>query len=116
MNNLTPKTTQKGVFNFIGLVNYYCNMWERHSHTLENPNNLTSNKVKFKWTDVNQKAFKEIDWIVNHSQLLVYPDPNKRFEIHTDNSDLHLGAVIIQESKPIYLYSKKLTKPQKVIQ
>ena len=68
--------------------------------------------MKFKWTDVEQKASDEIKRTVAHNTLLAYPDFNKRFYIHTDASDYQLGAVIIQEAKPIALYSRKLTKTQ----
>ena len=46
------------------------------------------------------------------NNLLSYPDFNKRFEIHTNSSDLKIGEVIIQEVKLIDLYSRKLTVPQ----
>ena len=32
---MTPTTTCKGFHKFIGLVNYYRNMWARYSHMLE---------------------------------------------------------------------------------
>ena len=47
---------------------------------------LTSNKVKFKWIDVEQKSFDEIKHIITRNTLLAYPDFNKRFDIHTDDS------------------------------
>ena len=46
------------------------------------------------------------------NNLLSYPDFNKRFEIHTNSSDLKIEEVIIQEVKLIDLYSRKLTVPQ----
>ena len=49
---------------FIGLVNYYKDMWAKRSHLLHHLTALTPNKVKFKWTDVEQKAFGKIKYIV----------------------------------------------------
>ena len=69
--------------------------------------------MKFKWIDVKQKAFKNSQRIVARNTLLDYPDLAKLFEILTNASDIQLGAVIIQEGRPIYLYSRKLTGPQK---
>ena len=37
---------------------------------------------------------------------------NKHFDIHIDDSDDQLGAVIIQERKPIDFCRCKLTRPQ----
>ena len=58
--------------------------------------------------DVEQKVFDEIERIVACDTLLIYPYFNKRFVIHTNDSDLQLGSVIIQYGKPIALYSRKL--------
>ncbi len=44
--------------------------------------------------------------------LLVYPDFSKAFNIHTDASNIQLGAVISQEERPIAFYSRKLNPAQ----
>ena len=48
-------TYKKVVCKFIGLVNYYCDIWEIHLHMLVPVPKLTSNKVTFKWTEIEQK-------------------------------------------------------------
>jgi hypothetical protein len=45
--------------------------------------------------------------------MLMFPDFNKNFEIHTDTSDYQLGSVINQDQKPMAVYSKKLTVTQR---
>ena len=57
---------------------------------------LTSNKLKFKWKDVEQKTFDEIKRIVACNTFLAYFYFNKRFDIHTDASYYQTGAVIRQ--------------------
>ena len=66
-------------------------------------------KVKIKWTNIKQKAFDEIEWIVACNILLTYTKFNTQFDIHIYYSDFQLGAVIIQEGKPIGFYSRKHT-------
>jgi hypothetical protein len=44
--------------------------------------------------------------------MLSFPDFNKPFEIHTDASDFQLGAVIMQERRPVVFYSRKLSPAQ----
>ena len=46
--NMPPPKPQKQVLAFIGLVNYYKDMWSQRSHLLHPLIELTSNKVKFK--------------------------------------------------------------------
>ena len=87
-------------------------MWSKRSHLLQPLTAFTSKKVNFKWTDVQQKSFDEIKWIFNRDALLIYPDFNKKIDIHTDASEFHIGEVIIQDDKPIASYSHKPTNPQ----
>ena len=48
-----------------------------------------------------------------HKTLLAYPDFNKWFEIHTNDSEIQLWVVMIQEGKIINFYGIILTGPQK---
>ena len=52
--NMKPPTHQKQSRQFIGVANYYYNRWERRSHTLVHLTKIASNKVKFKWTKIEQ--------------------------------------------------------------
>ena len=79
--NVMPPINIKQVRAFVGLVNYYRYIW---SHLLQPLTALTSTKIKFKWTDVEQKAFNKIKRIVARDTLLIYPYFNEHFDIHTD--------------------------------
>ena len=54
--------------------------------------------VTFKWTDVKQEAFDKVKRIVARDTLLVYTGFNKHFNIHTDDIEFQLEAVISQYS------------------
>ena len=97
---------------FIGLVNYYRDMWARRSKTLAPLSALTSKNVKWLWTEVEQKAFNAMKRIISCETLLSYPDYSLPFTIHTDASHLQLGAVISQNNRPIAFYSCKLNPAQ----
>ena len=96
----------------MGIVNYYMDMWSKWSHLIQTLTALTSHKVKFKWTDLEQKVFDEIKRAVYQDNLLEYTYFNRSFDIHSDASDQQLGSAISQKSKPIALYSRKTTGPQ----
>ena len=112
ISNLAAPTTRKKLRTFLGMVNYYRDMWVRRSHVLTPLAALTSTGVKFKWTDVHQKSFEDMKRILARETLLAHPDFSQPFHIHTDASKFQLGAVISQEGKPIAFYSRKLTGPQ----
>ena len=78
-------------------------MWARHSHMLAPLTNIMSNKVKFKWTRIEQYAFDESKRIVACDTLLDYLDFNEEFKIHIDVSEFQLGAVIRKKGKTIAL-------------
>ena len=96
----------------IGIVNYYRDMWAKRTHLLHPLTALTSHKVRFKCTDLEQKLFDYIKRAVSQDILLVYPYFNERFDIHTDAINYELGAAISHNGKTIAFYSRKLTGPQ----
>ena len=51
------------------MINYHHDIWPRGSHTLEPLTRLTSIKQKFKFTQVEQDAFDEINCIMAHDTL-----------------------------------------------
>ena len=58
--NLIPPNNIKQVRLFVGFVDYYMDMWDKQSHLLQLLTEVTSTKVTFKWTDVEQKMFDKI--------------------------------------------------------
>ena len=112
ITNIKTPTTQNHVRSFIGLVNYYRDMWPRRSHMMAPLTKLTSKNVKLKWTDVEQKAFDKIKRHVAREVLLSYPNFNEEFVIHADASQTQLGGIISQKGKPVAFYSRKLSDAQ----
>lgn len=112
ITEIAPPTNKKELRSFIGLVNYYRDMWIRRSDVLTPLTALTSKTADWRWTDVEQTAFDTIKRIVAREVLLAYPDFNQPFVIHTDASAYQLGAVISQKNIPIAFYSRKLTESQ----
>ena len=112
IQNIAAPKTKKELRRFIGIVNYYRDMWIRRSDVLAPLSRLTSKTTAWHWTDVEQKAFDTMKRIISRETLLAYPNFNKPFIIHTDASHYQLGAVISQDNKPIAFYSRKLNPAQ----
>jgi hypothetical protein len=76
---------------------------------------LTSSKVKFEWHSSHQQAFEKIKKVIENEVIICYLDFNKRdlFHLYTDASDYQLGAVIMQDLKPIAFCSRELNTAQK---
>jgi len=88
-------------------------MWKRLSHLLEPLSRLTSTKGPFKWTHEQQDAFEELKKTIASETMLFFPDYTKPFDLYTDASDVQLGAVLMQENRPIAFFSRKLTSYQR---
>ena len=110
--NLNEPKTRKELRSFIGVVNYYRDMWIKRSHVLAPLAKLTSKTVKWEWGPKQKAAFAMCKRIIAKEVILAYPDFTKPFVIHTDASHYQLGAVISQDGKPIAFYSRKLNDAQ----
>ena len=110
--NMDEPKTRKELRRFLGMVNFYRDMWPNRSETLAPLTALTSSSNKFKWEEKHSKAFAKMKRIMARETLLAYPDFSKPFDIHTDASNTQLGACISQEGKPIAFYSRKLNPAQ----
>ena len=109
---LTVPKTCKQLRQFIGMINFYRDMWQKRSELLAPLTALTSKNVKYDWKDEHQKFFEAIKSVIGREVLLGYPDFNAPLEIHTDASKLQLGTVIYQKGKPIAFYSIKINSAQ----
>ena len=109
---LTVPKTCKQLRQFIGIINFYRDMWQNRSELLAPFIALTSKNVKYDWKYKHQKCFDAIKSVIGREVFLAYPDFNHPFEIHTDASKIQIGAVIYQKGKPISFYSQKMNIAQ----
>lgn len=109
---LAAPKTRRQLRSFIGMVNFYRDMWKQRSHLLAPMTKLMSPKKPFKWTDEEQKAFEETKNHITSESLLTYPNFDLPFDVYTDASDRQLGAVILQKGKPIAHFSRTLNPAQ----
>jgi len=106
-----PKN-RKELRSFIGVANYYRDMWVQRSHVLAPLAALTSKTTKWKWEPQHQKAFAMAKRIIAKEMLLAHPDFNKPFQMCADASHYQLGVVVSQDGKPIAFCSRKLNPAQ----
>ena len=98
----------------LGVVQYYRDLRPKRSDIFAPLTELTkcgpTKNCPIKWIPSCTKKFLQMKALVAKETILDYPDFSKNFTIHTDASDVKLGAVIMQEVKPLAFYSQKLSK------
>ena len=55
--DIAEPRTRRELRSFLGIVNYYRDMWIRRSHVLAPLASLTSKNAKWSWGEAQQKAF-----------------------------------------------------------
>ncbi|GFP87616.1 retrovirus-related pol polyprotein from transposon gypsy [Phtheirospermum japonicum] len=66
----------------------------------------------FHWNEAAENAFTCIKQKLISAPILILPDFNTPFEIHSDASKVGIGAVLSQDGRPVAYFSEKLTGPR----
>ena len=70
-------------------------------------------KAPWHWDNFHQEYVDQVKSTISQNVVLAYPDFSKPFEIYSDASLTQLGAVIIQDNRPLAFFSRKLLDTQK---
>ncbi len=119
-------TNVKQLRHFLGMVQYYHDLWARRSKMLVPLTSLVgecgqtkatkakeTKKVPWHLDEVYQRAFDHVKATIAREVVLAYPDYSKVFMIYTDASSKQLGAAITQENRLIAFFRWKLTTMQR---
>ncbi|GJP48756.1 hypothetical protein CLOM_g8031 [Closterium sp. NIES-68] len=97
------------VRSFLGLANYFRRFLENYSTIVAPLTALTRKGWAWEWTSECQQAFEEVKRRLTSAPVLVLPDPGKPYEVVTDASTVGIGAVLLQEGRPVAFESRKLS-------
>ena len=73
---------------------------------------LCKSGVKWTWKSEQQNAFEAIKQVITTIPVLTYFDKTKKHTIQYNASKKGLGAVLLQESKPVMYMSRALTETE----
>ena len=100
----------KNLQSFNGMVNYLKKFSPVLSKLSEPLRRLCKSGVEWAWESEQQNAFEAIKQVIKTLPVLTYFDKTKKHTIQCDTSKKGLGAVLLQESKPVMYVSRALTE------
>ncbi|XP_018497479.1 uncharacterized protein LOC100909341, partial [Galendromus occidentalis] len=105
-------TNIKQLQQFLGMVNYVSQFVDHLSDKTAVLRDLIKKDCPFDWQPGHQQAFDDLKKALVSAPVLQYFDPRRTLTLSVDASLRGVGAVIMQDGKPVAYASKSLTDPQ----
>ena len=103
---MDPPQNVASLQSFNGMVNYLKKFSPVLSELSEPLRRLCKSGVKWAWESEQQNAFEAIKQVITTLPVLAYFDKTKKHTIQCNASKKALGAVLLQESKPVMYVSR----------
>lgn len=101
---------------YLGMVNFMRNHIPALSQLITPMRELLENNVEFQWTNEQEKAFKQVKYVIrliSQSISLSQFDSDKPVTIQADASKDALGGCLLQNNIPVAFVSSCLTDTEK---
>lgn len=112
LKKMKPPNNVEELKKFLGMITYLSKFIPNFSELTAPLRELQKKEIAWCWDDTRQEAFKILVEALDKDSLLRYFDVKKPVVLQTDASKHSVGAVLLQDDKPIYFASKSLTPLQ----
>ncbi len=112
----TPRSATE-VRSFLGMASYYRKFIKSFSDIAEPLIGLLRKGQAFVWAPAQQHAFENLRLALTNPPVLVPPDPNGKYVLHTDASDFAIGAELALEQdgvlRTVAFYNRTLAPAER---
>ena len=108
MKNMPAPENKEDVHPFLGSVQYFANFLPKLAEVEEPLCHLTQKDTIFHWDKPQELAFQCIKDLCCTAPVIAYYDVHKEVTIQCNARKMAVGAVLLQEDKPIAYASQKL--------
>ncbi|XP_029054611.2 uncharacterized protein K02A2.6-like [Osmia bicornis bicornis] len=112
VEGLKKPTDKKSLQRILGLFNYVAKFIPNYSELTASLRELLKDDVIFIWLPIHDEVFNKLKKIITSEPVLGLYDEEKEIEISVDASSTAVGAVLLQERKPVAYASRALTEVQ----
>jgi hypothetical protein len=113
VNQFPRPTTVSELRSFLGLANYFRKFIPKYASVAAPLTRQTGKNATLEWDQACDTAFAELKRLLTIAPVLALPDPDKSFVIESDASIVGIGAVLLQDGKPVAYESRKLCPAEK---
>ena len=108
MQNWPTSRNIKLLHGFLGLTGYYRKFVKNYGK-ISAPLTSLLEKDVFQWLDRASAAFDKLKAAMTTTPVLTLPDFNRPFIIEADTSGVRIGAILMQDGRPLAYTSKALS-------
>ena len=111
--NMPEPTDQKAIQRLLGMANYLSKFIPNLADKCEPLRKLVSKYVEWVWEAQEKRALDRLKDAICRAATLQYYDIKKPVTLQTDASSTGLGAVLMQDYKPVTYASRTLTPTER---
>ena len=104
---------KKAVQDLLGMINYVRKFIPNLAEITKPLRELLKKEIDWHWNKSQEEAMNKIKELLISRSCLAFFDPSKAIQIQVDASKSGIGAVLMQNGKPVSYASRSLTNAQK---
>ncbi|XP_064622514.1 uncharacterized protein K02A2.6-like [Lineus longissimus] len=113
ITQMPAPTDIAGVKRLCGMIQYMSRFLPNLANDLGPIRALTGKEAEWSWSTACEQAFQTVNKKLTEAPVLAYFDSSKEIKLQTDSSKDRMGAVLMQEGRPVEYASRSLSNAQR---